>query len=773
MSKVKIALALIVKPTNEEAEELKRCLANTASYVDGIFITQAGEKTNKKIDQLCELYGATNSFFKWEKDFAKARNFNFSQVPEDYTHILWCDADDVFRGLEKLRPTLEDNPNVDTFSLFYLYAFDEFNQPIVVHQKTQVVRNNGAVEWEGKLHEDFKENREIIRSHLKGVERLHMTSDERIKSAKKRNVEIAEVDQKENPSDPRSYWNLGCALFSAGKWEESVEPLEKFIELSGSAEEKYLTHIRLGFVNDAIGDKKEAVRQIQFAIGIRPEYPDAYHALGDMYFRMENYPEAIRYFIQGMSKKPPYYSIIAYNPRDYDYVPLMTLAKAFFQMSRPDQALVCLESAAKIYPDDPKLQETIKNIKKEADVFEKVLKTVQKLDKIKDDKKLQQELDKLPEEIKSHPSICVIRNKRFVKKESSGKDLVIMCGMTHLPFNPDSVEKGGIGGSEEAVIYLSKELAELGWNVEVYANCGHEVKKYGNVTWKPFWMWNYRDKQDVTIFWRRPRFLEYKVNSDKVYLDVHDALSVGEFTEERLELVDKIFFKTKFHRGLYPDIPDDKVAIIPNGMDLSLIPDIEKNQKMLLNTSSPERSMDVLPDLFAEVKKQVPDAKLVWAYGWGLFDLDSSENEKEQAWKQETVKKMEDLGIIALGKITQVEVGKLYAQANVLAYPSEFAEIDCISVKKAQAGGCVPVATDFGAFNESIKYGVKVHSDKTQDNWAKDRFAYGLENKEAQKEWVDSVVKLLKEPIEDRSEMKEWAKTFEWDKIAKRWNDVI
>ena len=63
---------------------------------------------------------------------------------------------------------------------------------------------------------------------------------------------------------------------------------------------------------------------------------------------------------------------------------------------------------------------------------------------------------------------------------------------------------------------------------------------------------------------------------------------------------------------------------------------------------------------------------------------------------------------------------KLYLEGNILAYPSEFAEIDCISVKKAQACGCIPVTTDFGAFDESVQYGVKIHSDKTNETWSRD-----------------------------------------------------
>ena len=40
---------------------------------------------------------------------------------------------------------VKDNPKVDCFALSYLYAFDEWKNPTVVHQKTQIVKNDGCV----------------------------------------------------------------------------------------------------------------------------------------------------------------------------------------------------------------------------------------------------------------------------------------------------------------------------------------------------------------------------------------------------------------------------------------------------------------------------------------------------------------------------------------------------------------------------------------------------------------------------------------------------
>ena len=97
MNKIKIALCLIVKGTDEEAKLLFRVLQETSQYVDGIFITLT--QKNKNAEEVVGSFANTNlSFYKWDNSFANARNYNFSQVPKEYTHILWMDADEIGRA---------------------------------------------------------------------------------------------------------------------------------------------------------------------------------------------------------------------------------------------------------------------------------------------------------------------------------------------------------------------------------------------------------------------------------------------------------------------------------------------------------------------------------------------------------------------------------------------------------------------------------------------------------------------------------------------------
>ena len=762
---------MIAKPTDEEAALLDRCLASVSPHVDGVFITQAGPRPNEKMSKVIAKYKGHETFFKWNNSFADARNYSYAQVPKEYEYILWCDSDDIWRGLEKLKATVEENQNIDSFSFWYLYAFDEWKNPIVVHHKTCLTRNDGCVTWEGSLHEDFRKNRTINSKHVEGIERMHLSNEDRFARAKERNLEVSQGQLEENPNDPRSYWNVGNSLSALMKYEEAIEMFNKFLETSRSDDEKYIVRLRMAENYWGLDKKEKAVESLQYAIGMKSLYPDAYIKLGEYYYHMGKYDEALERLKVGITMKPPYTSIIVYNPRDYDFTPLKWMAYTYVALNQPSLAYECFKAMLEITPKDKNLQQLVERMKKESDKAMKVLKKYEKIKDLKGED-LKKALNKIPKEFQSHPYFTSLRHKNFIKQESSGKEISYMCGYTEKEWNPEVAEKEGVGGSEEAVIHLSKRWAEMGYEVTVYNNCGHEAKVYDGVTYKPFWEWNYRDKQDVVILWRSPIMCDYEINADKVFIDLHDVIKEGEFNEKRLSRIDKIFVKTDFHRSLFPNITDDMFAVIPNGIDPEPFKgEHKKDPYLIINTSSPDRSISAFIEGFKKVKEQVPEAKAKWAYGWGIFDIVHGNDQQVMKWKNDIEKQIEETdGLEALGRISHGEVAKLYNEATVFGYPTEFAEIHCISAVKAQAAGAIPVTTDFAALNETVQHGFKIHSDKNKDNWCPPyKHDFSLENNIDK--WVDTVVKTLKgEYNVDINNMREWAvDTYDWDKIAKLW----
>ena len=778
---MKIAAALICKGDDQEALVLERALGNILPWVDAIYVTathKKGEKPNQAVLNVCSATSAVVSHFEWVDDFAKARNFNFSQVPKEYDYILWMDADDVWEGLEKLSATIEENPLVDAFAFWYMYDFDEYHKCTVVHKKTQVIKNDGCVEWQGAIHEDFKENRSLNVKFVEGIKRVHLTSEERVESAKVRNVRVSLKAQKENPDDPRTYWNLANSYWGAGKIDKARKAYEKFIDMSQSEDEKYLAWSRLGLMYAELKNKENAIQCLRIAIGIKPHWPDAYFQLGEIYYKFENWEKAAYYLkypldicknCHTIRMTPPYHELLVYNPRDYDYNPMIMLARTYFQMDRPDLALPMVKGCLAIHPEDEYLAKLAKTLEDETQKLYGALEAAKKIAAMTDIEEIKKELDNIDPRFRSHPAFSSIEHRIFIKKESSGKDITYFCGITEHEWNPDKFEKEGFGGSEEAVYYLSKEWAKKGYNVTVYNNCGTQPVTKDGVTYKPYWMFNPRDKTDYLILWRHPRSLDYEINCDNVYVDMHDVIPKGEFNEKRLAKVKKVFVKSKFHRDLYPQIPDEKIEIIPNGTDLSLFEDTEKDPYLIINTSSADRSMRAMPELFQRIKEKVPQAKMKWAYGWGVFNSAFEDNPKALDWRDSLETDMKASGIENLGKLNQAEVAKLYQKASVLLYPTEFAEIDCISVRKAQIANAYPITTDFAALETTNELGVKIHSPKTAENWSQPyQFDFAVTDEKMLDEFVEKTVDALKNP-KNVSGGKDWGEQFSWGKTADKW----
>jgi glycosyltransferase involved in cell wall biosynthesis len=766
---MKIALAMICKGQDgSEKEHLLKCLSDLEMYFDGVFltITTKNGKADKGIVKIAKQFNCNISYFEWVNDFSKARNFNFSQVPKEYDYISWVDTDDTIKGVKKLRKLIEDNL-ADIYSMFYIYSTDERGNPDVVHKKSQIVKNDGCVKWAGRLHEDFAPTREVKIYHISDIKRVHLAKHEDYEEAKQRNYQIAKEEAKDMPEDPRSWWNLGNSQKALGDMG-AIESFNKFLEMSKSDDEKYIVRLRLSECYWFQKKYNEAIDEGRYAIGIKPDYPDAYNLLGSLYLESDQNDKAIEMYKMSLSKKPPYYEILVYNPRDYDYVPLMNLAKAYFKQNLPTLALECLKACQKIVKDDTGLNDMVKMMEGEAKKFDQIVSELQKLNAFEDKDKLKEYMDSLPLEVKSHPAVCKMRNINFVKDKSSGKDLVYFCGFTSEEWDGDTARTKGLGGSEEAVVNLSEGLAKLGWNVEVYNNCGSVEKEINGVKYKPFWSWNYRDKQDACILWRTPKMAEYEINSDKVYLDVHDVIGVGEFTEERMKNIDKVFFKSKFHADFY-NVPKEKTVIVPNGIWFDQFEPLKK-EKILINTSSPDRSLEAVVDCWKEIRKKCPDYKMYWMYGWKVYDYVHKENPEMMAWKDKMVKGMAEAGIIDLGRVSHEEVKDYYRKAIALFYPSEFAEIDCISMSKAIASDCVPITTDFAAMGEK-NVGIIIHSEKTKDDWCLPyQIHFGITDEKQKKEFVDKTVAYLKG---DKIKTRDKASKYDWPTIINNWNEIL
>ncbi|MGP8260357.1 MAG: tetratricopeptide repeat protein [Acidobacteriaceae bacterium] len=593
-----------------------------------------------------------------------------------------------------------------------------------------------------------------------------------------------------NPEYAEAYCSRGNALYQLMRYATAVDSYDKAIRLNPTQAE---AHHNRGAALHAMQQHEDALQSYNEAIRLNPDYVEAYCSRGNALQKLKQFQAAVDSYDKAIRLNPKY--AVAYNNRGNALLDLLLYEAAVESydkaiLLKPDYAdalnnreiarrsLKLYRAAVESY-EKAVLMSPDYEFKKGTVAFESAMKRVARIAKITDKERIKKELDALPPAIQMHPAVCSLRNANFAKTESSGRDLVFYCAEAGEIWCPQTAGTEGIGGSEEAVLWLSRLLHQRGWNVTVYASCGLQETDYDGVAWKPYWMWNFRDRQDITVLWRHPELAMYKINSGAVIVDLHDVIPEEDFTRDRLQRIDRIFVKSRFHRSLYPAIPDEKFVIIPSGIDAKLFARTsERDPLLLINTSSADRSLEAFLDCFEEIKKQVPNARAQWAYGWGVWEIFHAASVLKLEWKTRMQERMRDLGVEERGRISHDEIAQLYRKANVFAYPSEYAEIDCISLTKAMAAGAIPVTTDFAAMGEKSQHGgVFLHSTKTKDDWIQpDQFHFEIADPEQKKEFVREAVKLLLNPLSEveRESMREWARfTFDWNKIAGSWDAAL
>jgi predicted O-linked N-acetylglucosamine transferase (SPINDLY family)/glycosyltransferase involved in cell wall biosynthesis len=559
-----------------------------------------------------------------------------------------------------------------------------------------------------------------------------------------------------HPSHANALRLLGVIVSQSGQAAKALDLLDRAIQIDPSVAE---AHFDRGNALFLLQQLQAAVQSYDKAIQLKPDYADAYHNRGTALHDLQQFQAAGESYDKAIALKPDF-------------------AQASGNLTNNIQALMLYKATLEFYEKAMRLNPQYEHWKESGD-FDSVVNQAAQIAMIADKSEMKAALDALPLHLQTHPAVCNIRIANFAKTESSGRDIVFYCFPTDEIWSPRTAGAKGVGGSEEAVIWLSRLLQQRGWNVTVYSYAGAHEEEFDGVSWKPFWMWNYRDKQNVTVIWRYPYFTKFQINSDKVIVDLHDVAAEREFTAEGLQRTHKIFVKSRFHRSLLPHIPDHKFVIIPNGIDAELFECMgNRDPLLMINTSSADRSLEAFLDCFEEIKKQVPNAKAQWAYGWGVWDVNHAADTRMMEWKVRIQQRMREIGVEECGKISHNEVARLYREANIFAYPSEFAEIDCISLTKAMAAGAIPVTTDFAAMGEKSQHGgVFIHSNKTNADWSQPgQFLFGMSDPEQKAHFIRETVKLLLNPPDEaaRESMRSWARsTFDWCKVADAWNSAL
>lgn len=769
--RAKIAAILIVKGSDDEAPHLKRCLENVHKHVDGVFINVNAPKDKKPSNAVLDIARSfTDNVIEtvWNNDFAESRNINLAQVSKDYDWILWLDSDDTIDRPKKIRDVVEASQKYDSIYVDYYYDHDEEGNPTTVHMVARIFKNNGAHQWKGSIHETLIEKRGVVQGMTNDFKVIHHAEEARTERSFERNIKMLEkqLEKESKDPDPRTFYYLGSTYMDAGHLDPAIRLFNDYLTMSGWDQERCVAETKLGRIYLTKGDKAEAKKHFMQAIGEDPDSPDPRVEMGSLELDIKQYPKA-KHWLEGVVKMKKNQTTLERNPLAYTYRTFLLLVDTYMGLGGKwlENASKYAQKARKYRPNDKKVVEycrIVEQIYQDKLALEKAITKFKKLKDAGKKKKALELLYNLPSRLADNPVVATLKNSMqdFIWPK---KSIVIMTGDTVLDeWGPWSL-KEGIGGSEEAIIRLAPKLQKLGYKVVVFAKPGSRTGLYDGVMWRNFWDFNYDDTFDIFISWRNPGLFEKPIKARKRYLWLHDVMEPGEFEPNRIANFDKCILLSKYHRSLFPMIPDDKVLMSGNGIDPEEFKgiDVVRDPHKVFYGSSHVRGLAYLYKIWPDVKKAVPDATLDVYYGRGSYDAVHKGNPERMKWMDDMIAKAKELdGVTDHGKIGQAEINEKVFQSGIWAYPCPFPEIYCITAIKAQAGGAVPVASNYAALEETVQFGHKQPLGEFDDRdleLYKEKLIWWLQHPEEQ------------EKI--RPKMMKWALTKSWQEIAERWRD--
>ena len=264
---------------------------------------------------------------------------------------------------------------------------------------------------------------------------------------------------------------------------------------------------------------------------------------------------------------------------------------------------------------------------------------------------------------------------------------------------------------------------------------------------------------DVGISWRMPHMgRQLKVRARKVYLWPHDTCAFR-MTKEEINAFDDILWLSNWQRLQWTSL-NLRLAKFTKVFGNGINPEDFKPLKQRSNPvsciygSNYGQGLDILLNIWPDIKKQFPKASLDIYYGfehWGLLSP-----EKGAKIKTDLIN-LNPLDVKEHGQVGHDELNRAYEKASLWTYPCMGMETFCITALRAQYAGALPVIIEGSALNETVKHGFKCDHE--------DKYTQTL---------IEAMHYAEKMPLDEREKMREFIlREYTWDILARKWMDLF
>lgn len=764
----------------DEERVISRCLESVIGIVDEVVIVDTGS-IDGTVSEVKRVAGDKLKLFtyEWNDDFSSPRNLSFEKASCDF--IFWLDADDVVINPEALKLMIDRaSDSFDILNLKYNYAYDEYKNPVMVHWRERVIRNTpNACRWVDRVHEHLLYDPQTVRcAHFEDTVIGHLRDSGAGNRASSRNLHILENWIKESggyeSATERQLVYLGNERWVNNLIAEAIEAYNAYLSKSNWDEEKLQVHYKLATYYIETKQYRLAYNHATSALIINPAWVEPWLALAQLQLNEGKYSNARVFLNRADECTPPNTPLVIY-PLNYSYLPKVLRYKVNLLEGNLEDALLDIQKCLKVRPSE-ELTREYAAISAECERRRDVEAVVRLADSM--------DLQKLPDNIKAEPVVQKLLIERTVSWTGKTPRISFYTGQFVEPWGPPSLTTTGLGGSETAVIYVAARLAELGADVRVYGEpgpwIGQRKLEHRNdsalVTYLPAQYFDPTEEVDVFISSRIPSVFDYPISAKEKCLWVHDTTLGDGLTTARLENIDHVLavseWQAKQYKNLYGEDIAEKLFITGNGIDPAMIEkaagdgEIEKDPLRFMYSSSPDRGLIELLDIWPNIYKDYPSASLHIYYGWNVFDACAEYNPAMKALKASVMKRLDSVSSMNVhqhGRISQLELYREALKSSWYLYPTLFCETFCITALEALACGVTFIGSDRAALSDTLQgHGILIPGSPAYPN-VKAKFVEAVHQMVSRQKKEPDIVK------REKMEGVRYSLSRTWDSVADGW----
>lgn len=371
---------------------------------------------------------------------------------------------------------------------------------------------------------------------------------------------------------------------------------------------------------------------------------------------------------------------------------------------------------------------------------------------------------------------------------------IVIVDTLGLCYDGETLSKQGLGGSESAVILISRELAKLGFDVTVFNNCIDSISKpgvYNGVVYIDHSQSEtYADTPDIFIssrsvapFWANHKYAKLAYSAKKRILWMHDTFLEGDRDLEAMLVggyIDQVFTLSDFHTNYVTncdhgnkrnyEVLKHRFWQTRNGA-VKHIGEVDVNKKdpdqYVYNASVTKGLIPLLQNIWPEVKKQLPNAKLTVIGGYYRFRENAEPDEQEKTLKNLMQQNHSD--VTFTGVIPQNEIAKILANASYMLYPTAFPETFGISSLESLLYKTPIITSRFGALEETA---IDLACYKIDYSATNNALFKNINESEQTKKYVQTVVNAANNPYlhQQKQYYCEVVNDIHgWDSVALQW----